>query len=109
MEPNRERSFTMQGRPDNARGSGLAAGRIRKTRTSHQRHVRVLRQHLEALLEPQPDAARALRDAADQRGIARLGRVAQRLDYPPRIGPAASRVQAAPEHRVAEVIAACDA
>ena len=61
---------------------------------AHQRHARVPRQHLgaqqrvdrakrlQALLEPQPEPARALRDPPEQLPIARLRRMAQRLDEP---------------------------
>ena len=79
--------------------------RCRQRHAAHERQARVCRQHLggeqpvdraqalEVLLEPQPNAARALREPAEQRRVARLGRVAQRLGYPPaareRLGDAA--------------------
>ena len=83
-----------------AAGGGVEALRARhvarrgERHATHQRHARVVRQHLggqqsvdrakrlQALLEPQPEPARALREPAKQRRIARLGRMAQRLNRP---------------------------
>ena len=45
-------------------------------------------QRFGTLLQPQPDATGALRNAAEQRRVARLSRVARRLDRPTAAGDA---------------------